>query len=186
MTDGSGILILVVAGLVLFRPQDVPRLARSTGRGVGITIRAIRQVRDTVDEAIQKNAGSNESPFGSLRSTLQSSMTHFSDFTTTVRRDISDIPLSPSSFIRSRLRKAAASKLKASDALGSQQNISNSVTPTYSQDAVTGPSTPTLKSTVPGSASSGSAFIARGIEEAALAQRQRNMLYQEKADSNSP
>lgn len=190
MGDGLGLLILVMGGLILLRPQDVPGISRNFGRAVGLTVRGIKKAKEVADDAIQKSTTSSNPTFTSLRSTVQSSMSQFSDLASAVRRDMTDVPISPAQYIRSRIRKAA---LQNKENIRNAQKPSSSISPHDSPGEMTPPSYTSTQpvrqasitnSQVGGRGSSGSDFIARGIEEAALYQKQKDLLQQEE-DSHS-
>lgn len=103
------IVIIVGAGFVLLRPADFPLFARNAGRVVGLTVRGLRQAKDFADDVIERSTkeSGNNPKVAALRTQVQSSLDQLSDLASTVRRDVSDVPLSPASFIRTRFRSVA-------------------------------------------------------------------------------
>lgn len=191
---GSFLLLSAVA-LLLFRPKDVPMLARNAGRIVGVTVRSMKKMRDIADAAVQKGAKeSTKNPgLAKLGQQLRSSYSIFSDLASTVRRDMADVPISPVSYLRSRMR---ASSGNASTAVGQfdadpasaqlqiqpknpKHDSSAYEPPPLSSATANGPSSVSnFTSSNQPPAAAGADFIARSIQEAALAEQKRKILGQ--------
>lgn len=189
MESASGsFLLLITSALILFRPKDVPIVARNAGRLVGLTIRGLKRGRDFVDEAIKQSTqpSSKNSDLSNVSEQLKSSYSIVSELASSVRRDMVDMPTTPASFIRSRFR-AVTSAEPSSNTNGSIQSDKHpSLRKPQSQVDVESPqpsagtseqspsllSSPTKAETTP---AAGADFIARCIEEAALAKQQQKI-----------
>lgn len=192
MADGGGLLLLIVTGMIILRPKDVPTVARNTGRLFGFTVRAIKRARDVADETIKASnimsENNSNSTLKAVRSSVESSMSQFSSLSTSLQREMSDVPLTPSSFIRSRLRKATAP-----NNIKQQQHVNNNIGGAHQQQqppplqSVNGGKQSSNVSNSPHNDSSfiGVDFIAKGIEEDALF-RQENKIFGDRGNSESP
>lgn len=209
MVDGPlSVIVLLGAGFVLLRPKDVPIVARNIGRIVGLTVRGLRQAKNFADDVIQRSTkeSANNPNIAAMRTQVQSSLDQFSDLASTVRRDMSDVPLSPASFIRSKFRSATflsqqqqqqqrrqqqqeqhnrplPVKDKGINSRFGQTPLENlSVIPSDSSKTTASPSRgpgtkiSKLESFSPQSATrTGADFVARSLEEAALASQYRKL-----------
>lgn len=183
MESASGsFLLIITSALLLFRPKDVPIIARNAGRLVGLTVRGLKRGRDFVDEAIKESTqpSTKNSELMNVSDQLKSSYSIVSDLASTVRRDMADVHTTPVSFIRSRIRAATSAKpANAKDSKRGDNRPPLSNTP--SQVDVQSPQpTAEISKQSPSSSSSSTAaagadFIARSIEEAALAKQQRKI-----------
>lgn len=206
MVDGPlSIIVFVGAGFVLLRPKDFPIVARNAGRFVGLAVRGLRQAKNFADDVIQRSTkeSANNPNMAAMRTQVQSSLDQLSDLASTVRRDMSDVPLSPASFIRSKFRSATflsqhqqrqqrqqqqhnqplPVKDKAINSRFEQTPVGN--LPTFPSDTWKTTASPSresgtkiskLESISPQSATStGADFVARSIEEAALASQYRKL-----------
>lgn len=205
MGDGTIPLLLIVGtGFILLRPHDFPIFARNAGRVVGLTVRGLRRAKTLADDVIQRSAKDSESnpQMAEMRSQVQASLDHLSDLASTVRRDMSDVPLSPASFIRSRFQSAALQAHRG------RQQVNND-TRNMEAPAVNDPTASAVSSSVPASASTasgsrsvsgpkisqlqnvsaqshactGADFVARSLEEAALARQYRKWFPSESKES---
>ena len=183
-------LIVVASGFILLRPADVPVIARGTGRLAGMTVRAMRNLKDLSEKAIKESANlaKSEAPeMVEMRKTLKKSISQFDSLSTTFQRDMADVPLNPASLVRRGLRSLE----NVADTDGKDENekttklepsrvsISRPTPSVNAYQAVMEESqrarirqsvNPTNSTT-----STGADFLARCIEEAALAQVEKDM-----------
>lgn len=188
MGSGVGSFLLLVGALVAVRPNDVPGLARNAGRALGLSIRAIKRARDAADAAIKKSAVAGGGAVGdnpalkAVTSTVRTSMSHFSSLATSLRKDMTDVPLTPTSFIRSRLQRMAAQHVSIETEQEQQKsnprlNINAKPAANAMPSGTDAP--PTSQSVGSGVASiskTASDFIAFGIQEEALRRQQEKIL----------
>lgn len=116
MVEGSGatfFFILFTGGLLL-RPRDIPRMSRLAGRGMGMTMTAIRNIRDAADQAIREtsNASGKNPDMMRVREQLKSSISAYDNLTTTMRRDMAGVSFRPSSLLRKGWDKAQQQQLQ--------------------------------------------------------------------------
>lgn len=214
MGDGSlSLLVLIGAGFLILKPTEVPVFARNAGRIVGLTVRGLRRVRDIADDAIQRSAtaSANNPDLTAMRTQMQSSLDQFSDLASTVRRDMSGVPIFPATFIRSKFRSAAlqshqfhrqqqqhktvnpSQNSSMMSPMGSPQAVQSedvkqrdtSSDVTSQKDSEMGISHLQHHITRTSSASTGADIIARSIEEAALAGQYRKWFPSSKQNEHS-
>ncbi|CDF39185.1 unnamed protein product [Chondrus crispus] len=184
MFESDATLLLVAAcGLVLLRPSDVPLLARYAGRATGIGVRSLRGLRDATDAAMKEGESVFAQHAGNgVGSGLRESLSKFDSLRTTLSRDVA--------------RFAPFDKLNRGIAGAMRQNAAKPVLHGKSErnDATSSPNltstTSKLLTTVhrtetsTGEQTAGVDFIARSIEEAALARQQERVFGKTLHDEN--
>ncbi|KAI0561225.1 hypothetical protein FGB62_89g02 [Gracilaria domingensis] len=157
-------------------------MARAMGRAVGATVRSLRLAKNAAEEVIAENAKSASDPNSELsvvRRGLRDSLSKFDSVTAAVRKDMADVPLSPRMWIQRGVRsldQADQRELKHKHEQSDSESARSSAEPA---NHWRGLQVPVSRKSVHGVArtnsSSGVDFIARAIEEAALAEQQKRV-----------
>lgn len=178
MLDSTGSLVLLTgAGLILLRPADVPLFARMAGRIVGLTVRGLRNLREVTEEALsqgEQELNKQGKDVSALREDLRQSFSRFDSLRTEVARDMRSVSHFASvAMIRNRFMKQANTlqpqlverlkQMKVEDPDGERGAINIRKLPSMTRTSG--------KADTP----AGVDFIARSIEEAALAKQQQRI-----------
>lgn len=179
--------MLIGTGILLLRPRDFPLIARGAGRLLGATVRSLRMTKQAAEEVVAENmqhANDPNSEMGLVGRGLRDSLTKFDSLAATLKKDMSNVPISP----RMLLQKGMRSMDKSTHEIGSgnasdsgQEQTRAQVDPRQSdEDAAhaTHFGTRIRKSIVGGErgTSCGVDFITRSIEEAAFAKQKEQIL----------
>lgn len=202
MSDTGGFVAIALLGLVLFRPRDVPFIARSAGRAAGISVRGLRRLRRALEKVVaegQRSADGNADLRG-IREQLSSSLAQFDSLASTVRRDMAEVPLSPAALMRRARSQVSIAPRPGpanyvGDVSGSKPSTASMPTiPPLMTSPVGSPNGQppmpfTNRSSEPLSINQGAAgadVIARSIEEGALAEKQAHIFGSAQVQSEDP
>ena len=182
MVEGSGttFFFLLFTGALVLRPRDIPRMSRLAGRGIGMTMTAIRNVRDATDVAIRETANTSggDPSMIKVREQLKSSISAFDNLTTTMRRDIAGVSFHPSSLLRKGWDSAQQQQLQTKNV---EDEVSMSVSDNKKEKNVQWSSSQIRNQTSIGMSNGnkgmrGVDFVARSFEEAAFLEQKRRIL----------
>lgn len=194
MVEAFGtVTLLAGVGVLVFRPHDVPALARAAGRVAAFTVRGLKGLRNVSETAFaqgEKVLNSNNAQVGGLREDLHASFHKFDTLRSKFTTDMRNIgPFTPVDMLKNRLRskqtqnqsqqKIVSRPLNTTDQEVASLNSSTqhqipSHTNTNSTTSL-GNSTPSQATQSKTHTSSGADFIARSIQEAALAEQQKKI-----------
>lgn len=183
--------ILIGTGILFLRPRDFPVIARGAGRLVGATVRSLRIGKEAMEEVVAENMQHTNDPnsdMGHLGRGLRDSLTKFDSLTATLKKDMSNVPLSPRVLIQKGLRSTdrTTGEISSENATDSRQERTRTKSDSGRSDEYATEATRygahMRKSIVSGerSTSCGVDFITRSIEEAALA-KQKQKVFGEQA-----
>lgn len=178
LESDSTIFLIAACGLLFLRPGDVPLLARYAGRLVGGSVRGLRGLRDTADAALAEGEsvlGKQGGAVGQVREDLRASLSKFDSLRNTVTRDVARFSpfdklnggfrgaLQPQRVQPTVKRRAEGGDAKEGERTGvTPRNMRSLTSVDRAQSDGQQPAT-------------GVDFIARSIEEAALAQQQQRI-----------
>lgn len=176
MLDSTGSLVLITgAGLLLLRPGDFPLFARIAGRVAGLSVRGLRSLRQVTEEVLargEQELGSQGGNVSALKEDLRQSLSHFDSLRMEVARDVRNFGrFAPAEMIRSRLTSSALQpKLmkRLNEEVGEELDEERA--------ALKARKLPSLsRASDRADTTAGVDFIARSIEEAALAKQHQRI-----------
>ncbi|CAN8064993.1 unnamed protein product [Agarophyton chilense] len=185
MEGASSLFVLMGAGILLLRPRDVPIMARVLGRTVGVTVRSLRVMKEHAEEVISENmrqAKDSNSEMQIVGRGLRDSLSKFDSVSATLRKDMADVPFSPRMWIQKGMRSLDSAaqtehqeKLEKGVSEKKQKHNINQLRGDIAPRAQATVSRKSINVDPRTQSSSGVDFIARAIEEAALAQQQKRV-----------
>lgn len=196
MADSLSTLLAISVTVVLVRPRHVPTIAHAAGRALGLTVRALNHAKRYADDAVaQSSRVTTANPhLADVQRNIESSVSEFTSFAHTLRKDMQDVPLNPATYIRSQFRKAARAKGATGD-LNEAVRTPAQATPAHSPTPAPQTTLSALRSAPlqnnPASTAStprrpnhplhlarvttGADLLAQSIQEAALAHQQQKL-----------
>lgn len=189
MLDSAGSLILVTgAGVLLLRPRDFPLFARIAGRFAGFSVRGLRTLRQVTEEALargEQELGNQSGNIGALREDLRQSLSQFDSLRMEVTKDIRDVGrFASADMIRSRLT-GQSSALQPKLIKRLKEEISEELNDQHA--AIKARKLPSIDlASGRADVSAGVDFIARSIEEAALAKQHQRVFGSQAPLSSHP
>lgn len=175
----GSLLLLTGTGVLLLRPRDLPLFARMAGRLAGISVRAMRALRETAEEAIaegEKAITSKAGDSGTVKEDLRESLSQFESLRAAVTRDVQSIGgFTPVGMIRSKLRGESATNL-VKPTIEKRENPQGLPVASPSAATVFRRLATPERSSSSTHLTTGADFIARSVQEAALAKQHERIL----------
>lgn len=180
--NGSSILLLAGCGLLFLRPADVPLFARFAGRLAGTAVRGLRGLRSATEHIVKEGETifhKQGADVSAVREDIQASFSKFESLRSAVTRDMAGVSaFAPVDILRSRIRGAAAANLQVTKSMKEKPTSAAAPLPSEGNTAmdIKRVASITHEQGSANKVTSGVDFIARSIEEAALAKQQNSIL----------
>lgn len=169
--DGiPGTLVVLTVGLFVFRPNELPGLARTAGRVVGAGVRGLRRGREAALRATA-DVSNESSPFSKdTRQRIHESIRAVEALQSRVRREVGTLRLDPRSIL---LREHEASSPQP---VATKTNVLDGSRVTTVARSANISDHPKRKSIASTGSEAGADVVSAVIEEAAFAEQKRRVL----------